>query len=260
MIAIQLIVQHALPGIFAGPGRTRQAEDEGAIGYAGDCARGNGGGAHGLIGDVSKQLSEALDGAIEHVSVQGTEVRCSVIGDKDAVGICGSGLLDAIAGLRMVGLIDSSGRLQESGSPLSKRMQGQGSKARFLLADDDAPVQITQRDIREFQLAKSAIRTGIEILLEEASISIDKIDRVFIGGAFGSSLRPESLLRVGLLPRIPQDRIVPVGNCAGQGAKLALLNRKDMQRVETLQQRVQHVELSSCKTFQRRFVDHMGFP
>lgn len=210
-------------------------------------------------GSITQGMS-ALDGAIEHVSLQGREVCCSVVGGKPARGICGSGLLNAVAGLRTAGLIDSSGRLQESGNPLSERIEGQGSKARFLLEDDEAPVYLTQQDIREFQLAKSAIRTGIEILIEEASISADKIERVFIGGAFGSSLQPESLLRVGLLPKVPQDSIVPVGNCAGQGAKLAMLNQREMQKLESLQQTVQHVELSSCESFQRRFVNHIRFP
>jgi len=210
-------------------------------------------------GSISQGMS-ALDGALDRVQIQDHELTCSVIGSKNAIGICGSGLLDAVAVLRRIGLIDASGRLRKTEHPLSSRIEEKGSKTRFLLANEKVPVYLAQRDIREFQLAKGAIRSGIEILMEQADVRKEELERVYIGGAFGSSLRAESLLRVGLLPPIPPDRIVSIGNCAGQGAKLALLDQKSNQKLEKLIEQTEYVELSSSNAFNQLFVKHMHFP
>jgi len=180
-----------------------------------------------------------------------------VIGKKEARGICGSGLLDAVAALREIGLIDSSGRLCRTEHPLSSRIEGEGTKARFLLSDG---VYLTQKDIREFQLAKGAIRAGIEVMLEHASIGSDSIDRILIGGAFGSSLSSQSLLLTGLLPPIDAERIITLGNSAGQGAKLALRDRKVAPRLQRLIEATEYIELSFVKSFSHRFIKQMHFP
>jgi len=205
---------------------------------------------------ISQGMS-ALDGAIYQVTVEDDEISCSVIGGKEARGICGSGLLDAVAELRAIGLIDESGRLRRTEHPLASRIEGEGTKARFLLSDG---VYLTQKDIREFQLAKGAIRAGIEVILERAEISVDDIDRILIGGAFGSSLRPESLLRVGLLPQINVEKIVSLGNSAGQGAKLALGDRKVTPRLQQLIEETEYIELSFIKSFSSKFIKCMQFP
>ena len=203
------------------------------------------------------QGMSALDGAIHRVTLEEDKISCSVIGKKEARGICGSGLLDAVAVLREIGLIDSSGRLCRTEHPLSSRIEGEGVKARFLLSDE---VYLTQKDIREFQLAKGAIRAGIEVMLTHASISSNDIDRIFVGGAFGSSLAPSSLLRTGLLPSIDVGRIISLGNSAGQGAKLVLRNRRNMQRLQQLIKRTSYIELSFIKEFSHKFITHMQFP
>ena len=205
------------------------------------------------------QGMSALDGAIHRVTIKDGGLSCSVIGEKEARGICGSGLLDAIAELRKIGLIDSSGRLCHTQHPLSSQIEGQGSKVRFLLTDGKIPIYLTQKDIREFQLAKGAIRAGIELLLERAGVKSDELDRVLVGGAFGSSLRPDSLLGVGLLPPMNVEKIVSLGNSAGQGAKLALRDRKVAPRLQRLTERTKYVELSFIKEFSRTFITHMQF-
>jgi len=203
------------------------------------------------------QGMSALDGAIHQVTLEEDKLSCSVIGKKEARGICGSGLLDAVAVLREIGLIDRSGRLLRTEHPLSSQIEGEGTKVRFLLSDE---VYLTQKDIREFQLAKGAIRAGIEVMLEHASIGSDDIDRILVGGAFGSSLSPLSLLRTGLLPSIDVGRIISLGNSAGQGAKLVLRNRRNTQRLQQLIKRTNYIELSFIKEFSQKFITHMQFP
>jgi uncharacterized 2Fe-2S/4Fe-4S cluster protein (DUF4445 family) len=205
---------------------------------------------------ISQGMS-ALNGAIHKVTIEDGELSCLVIGGKEARGICGSGLLDAVAVLREIGLIDNSGRLCRTEHPLSSQIEGEGAKARFLLSDG---VYLTQKDIREFQLAKGAIRAGIEVMLEHASIGSDDIDRILVGGAFGSSLSSSSLLRTGLLPSIDAERIISLGNSAGQGAKLVLLNRRNKQRLQQLIKRTNYIELSFIKGFSQKFIKHMQFP
>jgi len=203
------------------------------------------------------QGMSALDGAIHRVTIEDDKISCLVIGGKGARGICGSGLLDAVAALRGIGLIDISGRLCRTEHPLSLRIEGEGTEARFLLSDR---VYLTQKDIREFQLAKGAIRAGIEVMLERAGITVDDIDRILIGGAFGSSLRPESLLRVGLLPPINVERIISLGNSAGQGAKLVLRDRKIAPRLQQLIEETEYIELSFIKSFSSKFMKCIQFP
>lgn len=205
---------------------------------------------------ISQGMS-ALDGAVHRVYIHDQELVCSVIGDKGARGICGSGLLDAVAELRTIGLIDKSGRLRRTKHPLSLRIEGKGAAVRFLLSDG---VYLTQKDIREFQLAKGAIRAGIEVMLECAGVESADIDRVLIGGAFGSSFRPESLLHVGLLPPINVEKIVSLGNSAGQGAKLALQDRKIAPRLQQLIEETEYVELSFIKSFSSKFIKCMQLP
>ncbi len=207
-----------------------------------------------------QQGMSALAGAIDHVFIDDADVCYSVIGGVSAIGICGSGLVDAVAELRRVGLIDCSGRLRATHHSLSPRIEGEGSERRFLLTDKESSVCITQKDIRGCQLAKGAIRAGVEAIFEHARINSSDLDRVLIGGAFGCSLRPESLLRIGLLPWIAPRRISLLGNSAGQGAKIALCDRKASERLQWIVERTEYVELSYLESFPHRFVSHMRFP
>jgi uncharacterized 2Fe-2S/4Fe-4S cluster protein (DUF4445 family) len=211
-------------------------------------------------GTSIKQGMSALPGAIESVTIRDHEVNCLVIGGGAATGICGSGLLDAVAELQQIGLIDTTGRLRKTKSPLSARIEGDKKDARLRLTEDQAPVYLNQQDIREFQLAKAAMRAGIETLLRHAHLPVDRLDRILIGGAFGAHLKREHLVRTGLLPRIPVDRIVAIGNSAGQGAKIALLNQQLLEKSRQVAAKIEYLELSGHSTFRETYLDHISFP
>jgi len=210
-------------------------------------------------GSISQGMS-ALAGAIDHAQIRDKELIYSIIGDAAAVGICGSGLVDLIAELRGIGLIDASGRFCKTEHPLSSRIERKDRQTLFLITNGKSRVYVTQKDVRELQLAKAAMRAGIDTLMDRAGVSAGDVERVCIGGAFGSSMRVGSLLCVGLLPPVQREKIVAVGNCAGQGAKLALLNCRMREKLEELASRTEHVELSFVKSFRESFTKHMRFP
>ncbi len=196
----------------------------------------------------------ATDGAIEGVTL-GDTVELQVIGgDVPAQGLCGSGLVDAVAQLLNVGLLDHSGRMlsaAEAGDhPLANRLiEVEGVKA-FLLAEG---VYLSQRDVRELQFAKGSIATGIKVLMDILGVSAADLDEIFLGGSFGSYLNPESAKIIGLVPPVDVDKIIAVGNSAGEGAKIALLSYRERQRIE-------YVELSGRTDFNDSFVSVLRFP
>lgn len=183
----------------------------------------------------------AKEGAIDHVWIEDKKVNFSVIGDKKEKGICGSGLIDVIKVMLDLNIIDETGKFKEGNY--------------FSLGD----IKITQKDVREFQLAKSAIRSGIEILLKEVGMNYKEIDKVYLAGAFGNYLDKESTLRVGLLPPITQEKILFVGNSAVRGAELVLLNKDYMEIAERISKEINYIELSGRKDFQDYFVEFMYF-
>ncbi len=210
----------------------------------------------------------AAAGAIEKVRIADV-VDLQIIGDVPAKGICGSGLLDAVAELLRVGVIDPTGRIinpdQADFLPawLLPRLGCDDRGSHFILGMGDQvqeePVLLTQKDVRELQLAKGAVRAGIEILLAEANLSLVDIDQILLAGAFGSYINKDSALAIGLLPPISPEKIVSVGNAAGTGAKLALLSNEVRRKAVVVSQQVKHVELSTRLDFQERFMDALGF-
>ena len=214
------------------------------------------------------QGMRAEPGAICEVSVD-DDIRCRVVGDSQPVGICGSGLVDAVAVLVELGLVTTAGRIIDPadfppGVPerVQKRIRPAGKGFKFVLADGSdgkREVAITQKDISELQLAKGAIRAGMELLLQRAGISPADLDGILLAGAFGSNLRPQSVKTIGMLPDIELDRIKPVGNAAGTGAVLALLSVEQLTVAVGIPGRVEHVELSTDPGFQDLFVEALGF-
>ncbi len=201
----------------------------------------------------------ALDGAIETVRVKDGRVVCTVIGGVQPAGLCGTGLVSAVAELHAAGVIDPSGRFRDHGSPLTDRLVGRRKDRRFRLTDGKA-IYLHQSDVREFQLAKAAIRAGIEVLLRGADLTAEKLERALIGGAFSARLSGEHLTRTGLLPEIDPSRIHVVGNTAGQGAKRVLLNRSLTDEAEGIARSVEYVELSSDRGFSDLYVEQIPFP
>lgn len=197
----------------------------------------------------------AAEGAIEHVKVWDGRVDYKTIGGGAAVGICGSGILDALAQLYLAGVLNRSGSMGEH-----PRVRTESGAREFVLTDVNRSTErqarsiaVTQRDVREVQLAKAAIRAGTQILLETAGRKEEEIDRVIIAGAFGSYIDPASAVAIGMLPALPLDRFVQVGNAAGTGARLALISREQRSRAEEIARRVRYVELAAVPNFTRTF-------
>ncbi|MGQ9630983.1 MAG: ASKHA domain-containing protein [bacterium] len=217
------------------------------------------------------QGMRAAAGAIDKVAI-GEEVEYTTIGGAKARGICGSGLLDAVAEMIRVGVVDPTGRIADPGDPrisagdgIRERIEDSEVGRRFLLvrgseADGGKPIYITQRDIRELQLGKGAIRAGIKILRKLLGIECDDISEVLLAGAFGNYLRKESAVAVGLLPEMPLEKIKSVGNSAGEGAKIALISKEERRLTEEIAHHVEYVELSAQPEFATEFAESMIFP
>jgi uncharacterized 2Fe-2S/4Fe-4S cluster protein (DUF4445 family) len=212
----------------------------------------------------------AAEGAIEGVKIAGDDVALEVIGDAAPVGMCGSGLVDAVAQLVSAGLLDHSGRFvpdeqaAEAHPVLAKRLVKVGEERVFVLAwrgDDPAnAVYLSQRDVRELQFAKASIATGWHILLTELGVTESDITQVLLAGSFGSYLSPASAVRIGLVPRLPLPRIVSAGNVAGEGAKMAALSLRERAAADAILDEVEYVELSGRADFNDMFVDQLAFP
>ena len=212
----------------------------------------------------------AAEGAIEVVRLTETDVTLQVIGETTPIGICGSGLVDAVSELTRVGLLDGSGRfrpqteIQERWPLLAPRAKTIDGERIFILASDedglDRPVYLSQRDVRELQYAKAAISTGWTLLLEQCGAEPRDVQQVLLAGSFGTYLSPSSAIRIGLVPKLPAVRIVSVGNVAGEGAKLVLLSAQERHGATALLSEICYVELSNRADFNDRFVEQLAFP
>lgn len=205
----------------------------------------------------------AATGAIERVRMfeDGRAPEVDTIGDAPAVGVCGSGIVDAVAELYRTGRIDHRGRFQ-AGAPGVRR----GEKHLETVISPAATngigrdICITQGDVNEIQLAKGAIECGISILLDATGTDPAAVDEVVVAGAFGSYLDLDNALAIGLLPRLPNAAYVQVGNAAGTGAKAALLSLRERGRAREIAHEAGYVELTTYPGFQRRFANSMLLP
>ena len=196
----------------------------------------------------------AAEGAIEGVRLVDGEVELTVIGDVEAVGLCGSGLVDAVAELVGAGILDHSGRFVLGTSPHLRKI---GEENVFYLHDD---VFLSQRDVRELQFAKASIATGWQILCNDMGIDPTEISQVLLGGSFGSYLTAASAVKIGLVPKLPLARIVAAGNVAGEGAKIAALSVTERAAATAVLDEVDYVELSGRSDFNDLFIDQLSFP
>ena len=203
----------------------------------------------------------ATEGAIEGVRL-GDDVALQVIGDVEPAGICGSGLIDAVAQLRLAGLLKENGLLlsdeEAVGHPLAARLVARDGVRAFALTD---AVVLTQLDVRELQSAKGAIATGIEVAMGELGLAAADLDEVLLAGSFGTYIDPANAVALGLVPPVPVDRVRAVGNTASEGAKMALLSfRERAVAFEQLPQQIEYVELSGAPDFNERFIRNLAFP
>jgi len=217
------------------------------------------------------QGMRAIKGAIEKVIVS-DDVQVNVIGNVDPTGLCGSALIDVVAELLRIGVIDETGRILSPDEipdsvpePVRRRLVETENDVNFMLADSGnspavAPVYLWQRDVRELQLATGAIRAGINILLRASGLTPDDVGAVLLAGAFGNFIRRSNARRIGLLPQIPADSIRFIGNAASLGSKLVLLSADERRYATELRHKVKHVDLSMDPEFQMEFGMAMMFP
>jgi uncharacterized 2Fe-2S/4Fe-4S cluster protein (DUF4445 family) len=208
----------------------------------------------------------AAPGAIERVWVEpGGRIRWSAIraadggGDPRPVGLCGSGVISSVAAFVGAGLIEPDGAIAPPGRHPQVRAGASGRAEEIVLvsppfARTGRDIVLTQKDVRNVQLGKSALRAGIEILLAECGV--ERLDRILLAGTFGNHLEPDDILRIGLVPPIPVERVRSIGNAAGDGARMALFNRGHRRRAATLAKRLRVLELSGRADFQELFVTH----
>ena len=201
----------------------------------------------------------AQEGAIHKINISNRDINFETFGNIPPLGICGSGLIDLIAALREMNIITESGKLTDNHSlPVSERVGTIREKEKCFNIYKD--IYISQKDIREVQLAKGAIRAGIEILIKKWGVNIEDIEHIYLAGAFGSFLKKESAKSIGLIPDIRSNKIKSVGNSAGHGVKLCLLNQNKLKQVQKIAEKVEYIELSYCSDFNDEFIKQMSFP
>ncbi len=221
-----------------------------------------------LEGAAVFQGMRGTAGAIEGVRVAGGELQLDIIGETVPIGICGSGLVDALAVLLEIGVIDETGYLltreeacdQGIFGGWTDRLAERNGQSAFILWEGENEVILTAGDIRQLQLAKSAIRTGIEMLLNCLELLPEQLEAVYLAGAFGNYIRKESAVRIGLLPPVEPERIRLIGNGAGIGAGMALLSHQFAVRLEQYGEQVVHIELADEAGFQEMFIRYLNFP
>jgi uncharacterized 2Fe-2S/4Fe-4S cluster protein (DUF4445 family) len=195
----------------------------------------------------------ATHGAIEDVAIEKDRVIYTTIAGKAAQGICGSGLLSAVAELRREGVLHPTGRLEAHS--LVKNIDGRKS----FIIDAERGIYLTQKDIRQVQLAKGAILSGVYSLLKASGLELSQIDRVIVAGQFGAHLRAESMIGSGLLPAEWLGRITYAGNTSKSGAYICLMSDTQRAEAEKIAAGISYIELSTLKGYEELFVKCIGF-
>ncbi|AQT69028.1 Na(+)-translocating NADH-quinone reductase subunit F [Anaerohalosphaera lusitana] len=230
--------------------------------FAASCAAGP-----ALEGAKISKGSRAVEGAIEAVVINEDDIDVDVISGTVPRSICGSGLIDALAVMTELGIIDSTGAMKSQDEidqlpkKIAERITERDGQKCFILAWDDGQgeVYLNQKDIRETQLAKAAIRAGIEMLLKKAGIGIADVEQVLVAGAFGNYIRKESALGIGLLPPVDLHKVHFVGNAASSGAQMALISCSARKTASQTCEKIEYVELAMEMEFQMLFAEALMF-
>ncbi len=222
-----------------------------------------------LEGAQIRHGMRGAQGAIDKVTID-HDVHIHTIGETPALGICGSGLIDLLAGLLDAGVIDWTGLIQvEARDSLPPALRGRvamrGEERVFVVlrpgeAGARAEIVLTQDDVRQVQLAKGAIASGIAMLLHVAAVPLERVEELLLAGGFGNYLSILSAIRIGLIPALPVGGVRYVGNAASLGAQLCLLSEAERARADTIASRIEHVSLAAHPDFEQLFVDAMNFP
>ncbi len=200
-----------------------------------------------------------VSGAISKVYIEDNDIKFETIDNAPPIGICGSGLIDAIAVMLKLSVIDETGRLDEDEIPdhLLYRYSDDNTEEFFI--DKASGISITQKDIREIQLAKAAIAAGIKTMLHAKSIGFSDVERLVLAGGFGSFIDKHSACTIGLLPIELEDRIDVVGNAAGMGAITLLLSDQSREVIKDITKNTEYYELSGDGFFQDQYIEEMVF-
>ncbi|WPX09179.1 ASKHA domain-containing protein [Anaerocellum danielii] len=198
----------------------------------------------------------AVEGAIDSVKIESGKVYFTTIGEKQPAGICGSGIVDVIAYMLKEGIIDETGRFCDENDAYKSYMKEVNGQQAFFITDS---VYITQKDVREIQLAKAAISAGIKTIIKHAKITEDDIENVYLAGGFGNYINPWSAVEIGIIPKKLKNKIIPVGNSAVAGAVLVLLSGKMAHESQEIGRKVKYIELSNSQDFNQFFADSMSF-
>lgn len=197
-------------------------------------------------GGALHQGMRGAEGAISGVSVKDGIVHTDVIGGGPAKGICGSGIIDALAVMIETGAMDHFGTMEK---PFVLSKENENCDA----------VTVIQADVREVQMAKAAIAAGCSILLQEGGTTLEKLEEIGIAGAFGSAIHIDRAIRIGLLPKAEVSKFRTLGNAAGLGAAMMLLSEPCRKKAENIAESVEHVELAALTEFQSRYIEEMNF-
>jgi uncharacterized 2Fe-2S/4Fe-4S cluster protein (DUF4445 family) len=201
----------------------------------------------------------AIPGAIERVFIGQDGVKVQTIDDQPAIGICGSGMLDAVAEMRKVNLLDARGAFNKQ----DPRMVWRDGDPEFVLVPTDhstghREIAIHRKDVHEIQLAKAAIRSGLEVLMHQAGIQADDIDLFLVAGAFGTYLDVGNCVKIGMFPELPLERFHQVGNAAGSGAREMLISRLKRVEAQAMLDHIEYVELTTVTDYVDFFTDAIG--
>jgi uncharacterized 2Fe-2S/4Fe-4S cluster protein (DUF4445 family) len=216
-----------------------------------------------------RQGMRATKGAIERVKISEDRVQLSVIENATPIGICGSGLIECVSEILKLGLISENGRMLDKEEAKQKgyseeiyerlRKGENGNEFVLYWGKDSIDVTLTQKDVREVQLAKAAIAAGINILMNELEIEPSDLNNIFLAGAFGNYIDKDSAITIGLLPNVPKDKVVSIGNAAGAGVSMALLSESTLKHAFSLAETSKHIELASNPNFQKIYLENMYF-
>ncbi len=208
-----------------------------------------------------------IDGAVSEVFIDASaQLQVKTIGNRKAIGICGSGLIDAIACMLQTGVLEETGRISDRDELADgalkyadRLIEVNGQQAFSLVQSEGYGIYITQKDVREVQNAKAAIAAGIALLVREACLKLEDIHSVYLAGGFGSFMRIRSAVETGLLPKISEEKMLAVGNAAGAGAIQALLSREELLEAAEIANRIKYLELSSRQDFVTEYTDQLFF-
>jgi uncharacterized 2Fe-2S/4Fe-4S cluster protein (DUF4445 family) len=210
-------------------------------------------------GEISCGM-QAANGAIEAIEVGDQYITPKIIGECNPVGVCGSGVIDTVAKLYRAGIIDMRGRISEGHPCVRLRDDSKEVLLSGNLQNIEHEIVFTQHDLRAVQLAKAAIRTGVDLLLEVARVNECEIEEIVLAGAFGNYIDLESCIAIGMLPDLPIERFSQIGNAAGIGAKLVLSSHEHRTVARGLARKASYIEMAGSPGFMSTFLNRINLP